>query len=164
MENKPTYAILHHTADTSKHRQLLKVNEWHKYKQFPESSLGYFVGYHFFIERSGVVIKTRHDHEEGAHTRGRNLDSLGIGLAGHFDFEVPTEAQLNALQLLLDNLAIKYGVTDFPILYHHKFADTHCPGNYFLGKEWAIFILKNKLSKLQLILIWLKTWLNISTK
>ena len=157
MENKPTYAILHHTADTSTGAQLRKVDEYHKLRFDMRSALGYWVGYHYFIERDGAVTQTRKDNEEGAHTKGLNLESLGICLAGNFDFEVPTEAQLNALLRLQENLAVAYGVSDFPVAYHFKYSDTHCPGLYFQGEEWRRLLLQNQLNFLQRLLSWIKT-------
>ena len=35
------------------------VNEYHRGRDFPQSSLGYFVGYHYLIERDGRVSMPR---------------------------------------------------------------------------------------------------------
>ena len=159
MENNPKYAVLHHTGDAQKSAQFDKVNEWHKFKEFPKSSLGYFCGYHYFIERNGTLISARLLSDEGAHTKGRNLESIGIGLAGNFDFENPSEAQLDALNLLLDNLAARYKLPQFDVFYHHKFSDTHCPGAFFLGKEWPLFIIGHKINLLQRLIKWISNLL-----
>lgn len=159
MENKPQYAILHHTGDSSQLPQLSKVNTYHKLRFGMYSRLGYWVGYHYLIEKNGNTIQCRADNEEGAHTKGRNLKSIGIALAGNFDSEAPTEAQLNSLNILLTNLAIIYKTTKFPLYYHFTYSETHCPGHYFLSNDWQKIILKNKLNFLQQLLLWLKTYL-----
>lgn len=154
--NDPKYAILHHTADASGGDQIARVNEYHRIRFGMLSRLGYYVGYHYLIERTGEVIKTREHDEEGAHTRGKNTESIGICLAGNFDLERPTEAQMNALDKLLGSLAIRYSVSEYTLAHHSDYADTHCPGWYFTSREWRLHLLEEKTSFLKRILIWLQ--------
>ncbi len=124
--NKPKTIIIHHTGVQSRNPQLMAVNSYHYDKEFPISTLGFHVGYHFFIERDGKVTRTRNDSDEGAHTLGGwNIKSIGICLAGNFDVEHPTEAQLTSLIDLHD----RYG---YRVLLHRE-ADTNrtCPGINF---------------------------------
>lgn len=151
-----TFAILHHTADTSSGKQLAKVNEYHKLRFEMYSSLGYWVGYHIFIEKDGEITKTRAYFEEGAHTKGHNKEAIGICLAGNFDLEAPTLAQLNSLTLIHDELKIYHKTDDFPLKYHFNFSDTHCPGHYFQGNEWKKKIIQDNLNFLQKILLWIQ--------
>jgi len=124
--NKATHVIIHHTAVSSPNYQFNAVNNYHKSLDFPESSLGYYVGYHWFIERDGTKKRARTDTDTGAHTlNGWNTKSIGICLAGNFDVETPTEAQIASLRDLVD-------MYDLPYLLHRE-ADTNrtCPGRYF---------------------------------
>ena len=60
--NTPQWVIVHHTgptaydpkADTS-HHTFEDVNEYHRQKWDFKSSLGYYIGYHYFIEKDGTV-------------------------------------------------------------------------------------------------------------
>src|SRR3990167_2600728 len=63
--NDPRYIIIHHGAGPLNFEQ---VNEYHKNKWGFRSSLGYYIGYQYFISYSGRVYQGRADNEEGAHT------------------------------------------------------------------------------------------------
>ena len=70
--NKPQWIIVHHEAPpvivSSKRCDV--VNQLHKEEDFPISSLGFYCGYHAFIEKSGMLIIARKDYDDGAHTKG----------------------------------------------------------------------------------------------
>lgn len=121
------------------------------------SSLGYWVGYHVFIERDGKYTLTRKYYEEGAHAKGFNKEYIGIGLAGHFDYEAPTKAQLDTIELVRRDFALYTQQADVPIKYHFEVGDTHCPGAYFMSNDWKLKILTDRLNWLQKILLWIKT-------
>ena len=139
------YIIIHHTggtdlnpyADTSHHTFDI-VNRFHGYKWNFKSSLGYYIGYHYFIERNGLVTQGRADNEEGAHTKGYNKN-IGICLAGNFDATKPTSAQTKALRTLLQNL--KLNNPNAEIVPHRKFASKSCYGRY-LSDTWASDLLR----------------------
>lgn len=42
------------------------------------------IGYHYVIDRDGVIGVGRKVEEQGAHVRGRNSDTIGIALVGGF--------------------------------------------------------------------------------
>ena len=109
MQNNPTKIIVHHSADITPTDQLNKINEYHKSRDFPLSSKGYYVGYHFLINHEGQLTQTRDFYDEGAHTRGLNFESLGICLEGNFSEELPTEAQKETLGRLLLDLSKMFG-------------------------------------------------------
>lgn len=136
MQNNPTKIIIHHSADQSKGDQFAKINEYHRSLGFPISSLGFFVGYTYLINREGKVTKCRNHEDEQAHTKGLNFDSLGICLEGNFNLEMPTDAQKDALGRLLVELCDEehYDVTD--IYPHRAFRNTDCYGNN-LDNNWA---------------------------
>lgn len=162
--NKPEYLVVHHTggtdldplADTS-NQKFADVNAWHK--QNPNtnlgepSSLGFYIGYHYFIDKSGKVTQGRSDNDEGAHTVKYNTKSLGICLAGNFDLTLPTQAQVDALTSLLKQKMAAYNIPVEKILPHRHFANKTCYGKK-LSDTWAQSLVKqqpvaNKKAELQ---------------
>lgn len=143
-QNIPKYIFVHHTggtelnplADTS-HHTFEMVNAEHRNN--PRvwlghlSSLGFAIGYHYFISKEGKVTQGRMIADEGAHCVGYNLQSIGICLAGNFDLTFPTELQVKALTSLLVRLKVDYPV---PILPHRAKAAKSCYGRN-LSDTWA---------------------------
>lgn len=140
--NKPKYIILHHVGgvdsnpklDTSNHDFKI-VNEYHKNKWDFKSSLGYYIGYHYFIDKDGKVTQGRADTDEGAHCVGKNLESIGICLAGNFDVSLPTSEQIKASKELIKALKAKYAISLENIVPHRHFATKSCYGN-LLSDDW----------------------------
>lgn len=151
-KNKVNEIIIHHTggtvsdpkADTS-HHTFEQVNEWHRMD--PNvwlgyySSLGYSIGYHYFIDKEGKTTQGRAHTDEGAHTKGHNRTSLGICVAGNFDVTFPTKAQEDALKRLLLTLNDMY--PNAPIIPHRHFAQKSCYGSR-LADSWAADLIKQK--------------------
>lgn len=146
--NKPQYLIVHHTGGTdanpkedTSHHTFEVVNEWHRQVFNFKSSLGFYIGYHYFIDKTGKVTQGRKDTDEGAHTIGKNLSSLGICLAGNFDVTKPTTEQVKALKALLKAKMTEYGVPLANVVPHRKFASKSCYGN-LLSDAWVQDLLK----------------------
>ena len=137
LTNNPQILIIHHTggteadplADTS-HHTFIDVNQWHKQRWGYQNSLGHFIGYHYFIEKSGKTVLGTPENEEGMHTKGKNFESIGICLAGNFDRldSYPTKEQKTALKVLLGRLMAKYNITANYIYPHREFSSKSCPG------------------------------------
>ena len=124
MLNKAEYLVPHHTGVSSSLPQLWAVNNYHRNQGFPKSQLGFYVGYHWFIERSGNKIRCRNDWEEGAHAIGSNFKSIGTGFAGNFDIETPTEPQLKTLRTLVASY-------NLPVRFHREVQiNRTCPGKF----------------------------------
>jgi len=125
-------SVIHHTGSYAKSnsRQLFSVNRSHQNRFHFKSSLGYYVGYHFFIERSGAFTQTRSVEELGAHTYNERTNTgynhyIGICLAGDMRTQQPTKKQLDALRRILTlDLKIPYG----NVYLHRDLDDTECPG------------------------------------
>jgi hypothetical protein len=141
--NNPKTLIVHHTggtdadplADTS--RQTFEiVNEYHRKLWNFRSSLGFYIGYHYFIDRHGRVRQGRANTDHGAHTIGQNQSSIGICLAGNFDATEPTLEQTNALRQLLLKLMKEYNISVNNIVPHRHYANKTCYGKK-LGDDWA---------------------------
>lgn len=143
--------ILHHSsapestpkADSSNYT-LAMCNADHKFRFNMKSSLGWYVGYHYFIDKYGKVTQTRLDTEEGAHCVGYNNHpgdnpakaSIGIHLSGNFDVFLPTEAQKLALTGLLQQKVKQYNLDVKNIVPHRKYANKTCFGRN-LPDNWG---------------------------
>lgn len=151
--NKPKVVITHH-ALSNKNHTVEDVDKWHKERDFPKSSLGYFVGYHYVIEADGTITQTREDDEEGAHTLGMNTSSIGVCFMGNFNTHLPTKAQTDAWIELYDGLRQEY--SNIPTKPHRAYADRTCHGTnlsdeYFAHnyQKWTLMLeLKRLLVKL----------------
>ena len=129
---KPSYIIIHHGGGNWNFQQ---VNESHKNRWGFKSSLGYYIGYQYFIEYSGKVYQGRADNEEGAHTVGNvpyyyNKNSIGICLQGNMEIEKPTVAQLKSLKELVDKKQLEYNISNQRTIGHREVSNTLCPGKY----------------------------------
>ena len=116
--NKPKSLIIHHTAadDLTPER----INEDHKSKGYGG------IGYHFYIRKDGTIYRGRGEEYVGAHTIGRNYDSIGICLEGNFQHEELTQQQEESLIKLSTDMIIKYNISD--IIGHKDEYQTLCPG------------------------------------
>lgn len=137
--NFPEWFIIHHTGGgennpfmTTSHHTAKSVENYHLAKGWDG------IGYHYFIELDGQVYKGRPEHVNGAHCKEQkmNFKSIGICLAGNFDVEDPSEAQINSLRELLKELKVKYNIPNERIVPHRHFAPKSCYGNR-LSDDWA---------------------------
>lgn len=141
--NKVEYIIVHHSGGTdadpladSSGYTLKQCDADHKVRFNMKSSLGYYVGYTYFIDKKGVVTQTRKDGETGAHTIGYNSKSIGICLAGNFDATLPTPDQVKSLTTLLESKSKEFAVPKENIIPHRTFAHKTCYGKK-LSDSWA---------------------------
>lgn len=145
--NWPEYIVVHHTGGTdndplfdTSNQKVETVDAWHRHLWNFKSSLGWFVGYHYFIDKTGKVTHCRADNEEGAHTKGMNRRSIGVCLAGNFDSTVPSLEQEKALARLLTELSKKHNIPQGNIVPHRRFANKTCYGRR-LADDWAANLL-----------------------
>ena len=103
----------------------------HKFHQEVNGWAG--IGYHYFIRKDGMIEQGRLPHMVGAHAYHHNLTSIGICMSGNFEFQKPTEYQMEAIKMLVAWLCrtndldpMKKGV----IVGHRDVGDTRCPGEY----------------------------------
>lgn len=59
------------------------------------------IKYNFLVGEDGNIYEGRGWEKEGAHTRGYNVDSLGIALIGTYNKNEPPKNQTNATQYLI---------------------------------------------------------------
>lgn len=116
--NSPKSIIIHHTAVDNLTPE--NINLDHKKRGYGG------IGYHFYIRKDGTVYRGREEELEGAHTIGRNHDSIGICIEGNFENEELNEIQENSLVMLITEMIIKYNIKD--IIGHRDEYQTLCPG------------------------------------
>lgn len=121
------HIILHHSAINDSEPQFDRINEYHRNKWWFKSSLGFYAGYHFFIERDGRIIQARDENEEGAHCYGWNKSSIGICLAGDFRYMNPSEDQAKSLSKLVLELELRHGIPKNNVFLHREKRATSCP-------------------------------------
>ena len=146
--NVPQYLVIHHTggidanplADSS-NQTFEIVDAYHKQLWNFVSSLGHYIGYQYFIDKTGKLTQGRADTDEGAHTIGYNLKSLGICLAGNFDATLPTQAQIDTLKTILSQKSLQYSIPLEKIVPHRTFAVKTCYGKN-LPDTWASDLVK----------------------
>src|SRR3990167_1677841 len=105
--NIPKYLIIHHEAGNN---GFDGVNEYHRQRWDFKSELGYFIGYQYYISKSGFITQGRKDTEEGAHCIGHNTDSIGICLEGNLNLERPTFSQLISLKNLINRKMTEWNI------------------------------------------------------
>ncbi len=162
MQNIPKYIIIHCSAISRAQypKQFTIINVSHKDREFPLSSLGYYVGYHK-LSIGGIEYKTRNENEEGAHCNqlqdgiSMNFQSLGYCLGFHGDYETPDPRDVLNMRNSIKEWQKQYNIPDKNILYHRYYAtNKSCPGN-LIKDGWIFDVLKDdyelrlKLSLLQ---------------
>lgn len=151
--NDPKWIIVHHSGGTnenplqdSSNYTVQQCNYDHKIRFNFISTLGYYVGYQYFIDKHGIITQCRSDKEEGAHTIGKNRESLGICLAGNFDVTKPTEAQIETLKKIIEKKMKEYLIPIENVVPHRIFAVKTCYGK-LLGDKWCQEIVTPKVEQ-----------------
>lgn len=123
------FIVVHHTADNND----LSIEEIDDLHQNRPKNPFYGCGYHFVIRRTGDVEIGRPEHIRGAQAYGYNHRSIGVVLNGDFTARVPTEAQMETLVWVIQDLKSRYPEAE--IVGHRDLMPTQCPGNSFPWEE-----------------------------
>ncbi len=119
--NATKYIILHHRAGDG---DVESIHQGHLARGFSG------IGYHFYVRKSGEIFKGRPIGTAGAHTVGKNSESIGVCFEGNFEKEtVMTTKQIKSGRELIDYLKTLY--PNITIKKHSDFQATACPGKYF---------------------------------
>lgn len=124
--------VIHHTAMPMKGSTAEKIHRFHR-----EERGWAGIGYHYFIREDGTIEQGRWPSLVGAHSYHYNNYTVGICLAGNFDEEQPTKAQLASLFQLTAWLCQEYGLDPMKegrIAGHCNLNDTACPGKNLYSK------------------------------
>ena len=101
----------------------------HEYHQKTNGWAG--IGYHYLIRKDGMIEQGRRPPAIGAHAYQHNKNSIGVCLAGNFEYAKPTEEQMDAVKELVGWLCVKYELNPMKkgvIVGHRDLNDTLCPG------------------------------------
>jgi N-acetylmuramoyl-L-alanine amidase len=126
---KVRYVVVHHTANSNPN---WGVRECHKCHQTERGWSG--IGYNYLIEQDGTVYEGRADIDRdyiGAHVEGYNSTSVGVCLAGDYDKQTPTAANLRITAQVVAMLLDRYHLDFSAIRYHADLAMKSCPGENF---------------------------------
>lgn len=137
MKNEPKFIVIHCTDVSWRtlRDQFKSVNQYHRVdREFPVSSLGYYVGYHRLIT-GGKNYQARLDSDIGAHTnqvvngKSMNVQSLGICIAFDGDVELPHPDDYTLLKTQVLTWQAQYDIPNERIYFHRHFATAKtCPG------------------------------------
>ena len=125
--------MIHHTAVSYKLNsdQFEANNRYHQQQFNFKSSLGFYLGYHYEINKAGLSRQARADGEAAAacyQQNHNNGETIHIALDGNFDIEKPNPPQIYSLRDLLKYLAKRYNIKRENILFHRQYAKKSCPG------------------------------------
>ncbi len=89
------------------------------------------VGYHYAIDKNGIVYEGRDIHVRGSSVAGYNTGTIGVCVMGNFEVDIPLEIQRAKMQQLVNWLATTYTLTH--LATHHEFnPGSVCPGKNML--------------------------------
>lgn len=106
---------------------------WGAYKTYGKGFSD--IGYHYFIDKAGVVHEGRHPELQGAHCKGHNEDSVGICVSGRKKF---TEIQLRKTAFLVQDLMGAYDLVRSNVRPHSSFDRRKSCPNFDLEILWRI--------------------------
>lgn len=99
-------------SDVPAHDNPETIREWHLARGFKN------IGYHAFIDKTGIIHPCRPEDLPGAHVKNHNSNSLGVCLSGR-DPEKFTQAQFNALESWCRENCKEYGLEKSDIVAHN---------------------------------------------
>jgi N-acetylmuramoyl-L-alanine amidase len=108
------------------------IDRWHRAKGWAGC------GYHIVIPLDGIMQSGRAAHLVGAHTYGKNKDSIGICIIGGLDKDgkpkdTRTQEQKEALIRVVTSL--KYLYPNATVHGHNEFSNKACP-SFDVSKEF----------------------------
>uniref|UniRef100_A0A034VBU7 Peptidoglycan-recognition protein LC n=1 Tax=Bactrocera dorsalis TaxID=27457 RepID=A0A034VBU7_BACDO len=132
--------IIAHTASTSCENKVQCDARVLSVQAFHIHSNGWGdIGYNFLVGGDGLVYEGRGWYNQGAHTLGYNKDSICIAFIGTFNLQVPTENDLKAAQLLIDE-GVRLGVLpkNYRLYGARQLSATESPGKalYSIIMKW----------------------------
>lgn len=104
------------------------------------------IGYHYFIDAAGTILKTNPPELICYHTRVGSENSLGICLAGRFDEAPPPPPQLEATAALCAYLCGRLGIHASlgGVIGHGELVEIECPGAQWMqGQRWREHLLEH---------------------
>lgn len=113
--------------------KISEINRWHRERGWAG------IGYHWVIDRDGTIAQGRQESQQGAHTSGHNVGTIGVCLLGGFGSNATdrfgdhyTPEQEAALTRLIEQIRSRHTITR--ISGHNDYSPRACPG--FRVGEW----------------------------
>lgn len=127
----PRRIIIHHSATEDG-----QTFSWATIRKFHVESRGWLdIGYHAGVELVGPTYECMYGRPasmHGAHTAGKNRDSLGFCFVGNFDLVAPEPERLAvAVRRVIAPWCVQYGLGPEDIFGHRDFSEKTCPGKLF---------------------------------
>ena len=127
--------VVHHTVTANNISQTALRNIF-------RSSFGVnYIGYNYVITADGKWYTDIGHAAWGIHSNTgayQNNNSVGIALAGNFEKQNPTKAQLETLSSIIKQMMRTYNVPQSRVVGHRDTAATACPGkNLYKLKPWT---------------------------
>ena len=94
------------------------------------------IGYHFFIDKSGAIIKGRTLARAGAHCTGKNRGTIGVCLSGNHKF---TNHQYNSLRFVIKAMNAKFN-KELKVNGHYKYSETKTCPNFNVTKFLEMYL------------------------
>lgn len=117
-----TAAAYDHRAQCVVHQSIHVIDKYHR-----EHNGWTKIGYHWYVELDGLGQRGREDHEVGAHVGGFNVNSLGLCVSGHGDFEPWNQAQNDEVIRKLTAWCGMYRVPVAHVIGHREAPDFGAP-------------------------------------
>jgi hypothetical protein len=96
------------------------------------------IGYHFVVDRAGIVWQGRELRYQGAHVRDHNEHNIGVLVLGNFDRQSPTDAQTRSLVMTMRGLLTRHRISPARVYTHQEINPTACPGRALQQRMVAI--------------------------
>lgn len=120
--------IIIHCSASGTHQDfdVSDIDRWHRERGWSQ------IGYHFYIKLDGELQVGRPVAKQGAHTRKRNRDTIGVCFEGGYvdkalktPWEKPTDNQLVTWKRLQTYIQDVYKVTK--VSGHYQYSKKTCP-------------------------------------
>jgi hypothetical protein len=127
----PQYIVIHHSlTEDSKTVSWQAIRNYHV-NQRGWNDIGYQYGIELVNDRYEILVG-RMEGAVGAHTIGRNLDSIGICCVGNYDEDPPDQTMIEMLSKLCISICQRYRISIENVRGHSYYApDKTCPGRAF---------------------------------
>ncbi len=136
--------VVHHTAIPNAGEKRSSAEQMRALYEMHSNGRGWGdIGYHYVIGDDGKIYegKAGGEYVVGGHVYCGNVGTVGIALMGNFELELPTQAQMRALQWLIADLEDTYNIDPTstvrfhgknhpPVVGHRDLLPTDCPGFY----------------------------------
>jgi N-acetyl-anhydromuramyl-L-alanine amidase AmpD len=120
-----THLILHHAGASGATAQA--IHEYHLSKGWAG------IAYHYYVRKSGEIVRGRPENTRGGHTTDWNYCSIGVCFEGNFEAETMPDVQMTAGRKLVADIVSRY--PSIVIGKHSQFGQTVCPGKNFRYDE-----------------------------